>query len=181
MRGPHLISHFLLLLPLCFHFTGYNGFPRGCSDDALPWARHGEGGFLDTKYAYVCHAEMNAILNRTIAPLHGERDGGEGGRGWREGGNGHGEKACSFACYSRLFMFHFFCLLVCVHAFSQNFLPEKQTPPHPLLYLTHPPQPSSSIPPSSPPSFPPQAAACTWPSSPAMNAPSSSSKVGSRT
>lgn len=52
---------------------GYNGFPRGCSDDSLPWARHGEGGFLDTKYAYVCHAEMNAILNRNIAPLHGCR------------------------------------------------------------------------------------------------------------
>ena len=40
---------------------GYNGFPVGCSDDELPWAR--EGGFLDTKYAYVCHAELNAILN----------------------------------------------------------------------------------------------------------------------
>lgn len=53
---------------------GYNGFPRGCSDDALPWARAaapGGSGFLDTKYAYVCHAEMNAILNRNIAPLHG--------------------------------------------------------------------------------------------------------------
>ena len=62
--------------------TGYNGFPRGCSDDALPWARHGEGGFLDTKYAYVCHAEMNAILNRNIAPLHGRR----GRDGGREGG-----------------------------------------------------------------------------------------------
>ncbi|EWM29464.1 deoxycytidylate deaminase [Nannochloropsis gaditana] len=49
---------------------GYNGFPRGCSDDALPWARQSDGGFLDTKYAYVCHAEMNAILNRNIAPLH---------------------------------------------------------------------------------------------------------------
>ena len=69
-------SHFMIpssLLPSAptSHFTGYNGFPRGCSDDALPWARHGEGGFLDTKYAYVCHAEMNAILNRNIAPLHG--------------------------------------------------------------------------------------------------------------
>lgn len=57
---------------------GYNGFPRGCSDDALPWARTatapGDSGFLDTKYAYVCHAEMNAILNRNIAPLHGPWD-----------------------------------------------------------------------------------------------------------
>lgn len=40
---------------------GYNGFPIGCDDDALPWER--EGDFLDTKYPYVCHAELNAILN----------------------------------------------------------------------------------------------------------------------
>jgi len=40
---------------------GYNGFPAGCSDDELPWSR--EGDFLDTKYPYVCHAEMNAITN----------------------------------------------------------------------------------------------------------------------
>jgi len=43
--------------------VGYNGFPIGCSDEDLPWAR--EGGFLETKYAYVCHAELNAILNST--------------------------------------------------------------------------------------------------------------------
>jgi dCMP deaminase len=41
--------------------VGYNGFPTGCSDDSLPWGR--EGNFLDTKYPYVCHAELNAILN----------------------------------------------------------------------------------------------------------------------
>ncbi len=41
--------------------VGYNGFPWGCSDDELPWAR--EGDFLDTKYPYVCHAELNAVLN----------------------------------------------------------------------------------------------------------------------
>lgn len=40
---------------------GYNGFPAGCSDDELPWGR--EGDFLETKYPYVCHAEMNAISN----------------------------------------------------------------------------------------------------------------------
>ena len=40
---------------------GYNGFPRGCADDALPWER--TGAFLDTKYAYVVHAEENAIYN----------------------------------------------------------------------------------------------------------------------
>lgn len=40
---------------------GYNGFPTGCSDDELSWSRNGE--YLDTKYPYVCHAEMNAITN----------------------------------------------------------------------------------------------------------------------
>ena len=40
---------------------GYNGMPRGCADDEFPWER--EGGFLDTKYAFVVHAELNAILN----------------------------------------------------------------------------------------------------------------------
>ncbi len=45
--------------------TGYNGFPTGCSDDNLPWAREGE--FLQTKYPYVCHAELNAILNATVS------------------------------------------------------------------------------------------------------------------
>ena len=41
--------------------TGYNGFPYGCSDDEFPWAR--EGDTKETKYAYVVHAELNAILN----------------------------------------------------------------------------------------------------------------------
>jgi len=45
---------------------GYNGFPTGCSDDQLPWAR--EGDLLDTKYPYVCHAEMNAITNAANKP-----------------------------------------------------------------------------------------------------------------
>ncbi len=40
---------------------GYNGFPNGCSDDIFPWDREGE--FEDTKYPYVVHAELNAILN----------------------------------------------------------------------------------------------------------------------
>lgn len=45
---------------------GYNGFPIGLSDDDLPWSREGE--FLDTKYPYVCHAEMNAITNASNKP-----------------------------------------------------------------------------------------------------------------
>lgn len=50
--------------------VGYNGFPIGCSDDELPWDR--DGDFLDTKYPYVCHAELNAILN-SIKNLKGCR------------------------------------------------------------------------------------------------------------
>lgn len=41
--------------------VGYNGFPSGCNDNNLPWAR--EGGYLETKYPFVVHAELNAILN----------------------------------------------------------------------------------------------------------------------
>jgi dCMP deaminase len=51
--------------------VGYNGFPAGCSDDDLPWER--EGDFIDTKYPYVCHAELNAVLNSNTADLHGCR------------------------------------------------------------------------------------------------------------
>ena len=40
---------------------GYNGAPNGFDDERFPWAR--EGNNLETKYPYVCHAEMNAILN----------------------------------------------------------------------------------------------------------------------
>ncbi len=42
--------------------TGYNGFPYGCSDDEFPWDRAGETAG-QTKYPYVVHAELNAILN----------------------------------------------------------------------------------------------------------------------
>ena len=74
---------------------GYNGFPRGCrqmifmldklilnsyhfilpianinSDDSLPWARTAESD-LDTKYPYVVHAEINAVLNKNSANVHG--------------------------------------------------------------------------------------------------------------
>lgn len=49
--------------------TGYNGFPYGCSDDVYPWNREGE----DTKYSYVVHAELNAILNANGKSLKGAR------------------------------------------------------------------------------------------------------------
>lgn len=47
--------------------TGYNGFPQGCSDDEFPWNREGE----ITKYPFVVHAELNAILNASGKSLRG--------------------------------------------------------------------------------------------------------------
>lgn len=47
---------------------GYNGMPNGCSDDQLPWQRVADDP-LDTKYPYVCHAELNAILNKNSADV----------------------------------------------------------------------------------------------------------------
>lgn len=49
--------------------VGYNGFPMGCDDDVFPWER--EGDDIDTKYPYVCHAELNAILNNRGVSLDG--------------------------------------------------------------------------------------------------------------
>ncbi len=50
---------------------GYNGFPIGCSDDEFPWDREGE--MEDTKYPYVTHSELNAILNYRGGTLDGAR------------------------------------------------------------------------------------------------------------
>ena len=52
--------------------TGYNGFPIGCSDDDFPWIRSAERE-EDTKYPYVVHAELNAILNAGGKDLRGSR------------------------------------------------------------------------------------------------------------
>ena len=49
--------------------TGYNGMPKGCSDDEYPWERDGD----QTKYPYVVHAELNAILNAGGRVLRGAR------------------------------------------------------------------------------------------------------------
>lgn len=51
--------------------AGYNGLPIGCSDEEFPWSKTGD--FLQTKYPYVCHAELNAILNNIGMDLHGCR------------------------------------------------------------------------------------------------------------
>ena len=50
---------------------GYNGLPYGCSDDEFPWDRQGE--LLETKYPYVVHAELNAILNAQGKSLMGTK------------------------------------------------------------------------------------------------------------
>ena len=50
----------------------YNGFPRGCSDDDFPWERSAEEQ-NDTKYPFVCHAELNAILNAGGQNLAGSK------------------------------------------------------------------------------------------------------------
>ena len=50
---------------------GYNGFPLGCSDDEFPWDR--EGDMLHSKYAYVTHSELNAILNFRGGSLSGAK------------------------------------------------------------------------------------------------------------
>lgn len=49
--------------------AGYNGLPIGCCDDEFPWSKQGD--FLETKYPYVCHAELNAILNNIGMDLKG--------------------------------------------------------------------------------------------------------------
>ena len=49
--------------------TGYNGFPVGCSDDEFPWDREGD----NTKYPFVVHAELNAILNASGKSLRGAK------------------------------------------------------------------------------------------------------------
>ncbi|MBR2343192.1 MAG: dCMP deaminase family protein [Clostridia bacterium] len=51
--------------------TGYNGFPRGCSDDEFPWGRDESRG--ETKYPFVVHAELNAVLNARGQSLAGSR------------------------------------------------------------------------------------------------------------
>ena len=52
--------------------TGYNGMPKGCSDDDYPWDRKGDTD-VDTKYPYVVHAELNAILNANGRDLRGSK------------------------------------------------------------------------------------------------------------
>ncbi|XP_021360285.1 deoxycytidylate deaminase-like [Mizuhopecten yessoensis] len=50
--------------------VGYNGMPNGCSDDDLPWGKSSTN-ILETKKFYVCHAEMNAIMNKISSNIEG--------------------------------------------------------------------------------------------------------------
>lgn len=53
---------------------GYNGFPRGCSDDVFPWSRErAEEDPYNAKYFYAAHAELNAILNYRGGSLEGAK------------------------------------------------------------------------------------------------------------
>ncbi|XP_048774472.1 deoxycytidylate deaminase-like [Ostrea edulis] len=47
---------------------GYNGMPVGCHDDKMPWGRESDN-VLNTKQLYVCHAELNAVLNKNSADV----------------------------------------------------------------------------------------------------------------
>ncbi len=51
--------------------VGYNGLPNGCDDDDFPWDR--EGDPIETKYPYVAHSELNAILNYRGGSLEGSK------------------------------------------------------------------------------------------------------------
>ncbi|KAL1489975.1 hypothetical protein ABEB36_013897 [Hypothenemus hampei] len=47
---------------------GYNGMPKGCNDDQFPWSKQSQSQ-LENKYLYVCHAELNAVLNKNQGNL----------------------------------------------------------------------------------------------------------------
>nr|XP_012216155.1 PREDICTED: deoxycytidylate deaminase isoform X2 [Linepithema humile]XP_012216156.1 PREDICTED: deoxycytidylate deaminase isoform X2 [Linepithema humile] len=47
---------------------GYNGMPKGCDDDKFPWKK-GPHTSLDAKFLYVCHAEVNAVLNKNSSDV----------------------------------------------------------------------------------------------------------------
>lgn len=65
--GATIVSQDQIILGI-----GYNGFPRGCKDEELPWAKKSKSGNpMECKYPYVVHAEMNAILNKNTASITG--------------------------------------------------------------------------------------------------------------
>ncbi|KAF7710059.1 hypothetical protein HF521_008931 [Silurus meridionalis] len=49
---------------------GYNKMPNGCENADFPWKR-GKYDDPTTKHQYVCHAELNAIVNKTSVDVKG--------------------------------------------------------------------------------------------------------------
>ncbi|KAK9718234.1 Cytidine and deoxycytidylate deaminase zinc-binding region [Popillia japonica] len=60
-------EYFMAVAFLAAKRMGYNGMPKGCSDDVFPWGK--SSNKLKSKYLYVCHAETNAILNKNAASV----------------------------------------------------------------------------------------------------------------
>lgn len=53
---------------------GYNGFPKGCSDEEFPWGKENEEEDpYNSKYFYSTHSELNAILNYRGGSLEGSK------------------------------------------------------------------------------------------------------------
>jgi deoxycytidylate deaminase len=70
-QGACLVDHHQRVIGI-----GYNGFPRHCSDDLLPWTASSTTGdqcWLHSPHPYVCHAEVNAILNKCSDTVEGAR------------------------------------------------------------------------------------------------------------
>ena len=70
-KDPHTRSGACIVHPTNHKIlgVGYNGLPYGCDDDKFPWERTADRE-CDTKYAYIIHAERNAIDN-AVADLAG--------------------------------------------------------------------------------------------------------------
>ena len=69
MQAPTWVGACIVSADNIILSIGYNGMPKGCSDDEYPWDREGE----DTKYPFVVHAELNAVLNAHGRSLQGSR------------------------------------------------------------------------------------------------------------
>ncbi|CAG2242042.1 comEB [Mytilus edulis] len=50
---------------------GYNGMPNYCKDEDFPWEKGQTAE--DNKHLYVCHAELNAVVNKIQADVKGCR------------------------------------------------------------------------------------------------------------
>ncbi|VDP49413.1 unnamed protein product [Heligmosomoides polygyrus] len=55
---------------LLIFIADISGFPVGISDDDLPWTK-GSINLDENKHAYVVHAEVNAIINKSMNNIEG--------------------------------------------------------------------------------------------------------------